>query len=118
MSCNVERPCISGRLAAPALRRTRTVRRFGTIAVLMLVVAASMSGCGGDDNNSNGSPTRTPTELPTPPPTQVAGAGLVAEIADVSVASDPAGQVSVIFTLTDGSGIPLTPTSSSDRTDQ
>jgi OmcA/MtrC family decaheme c-type cytochrome len=62
-------------------------------------------GCGNGDNDS-GEPTPTPTVGPVGPQ---AGAGLVSEITGASIASDPAGQVSVTFTLTDGAGVPLAP---------
>src|SRR5262245_7215814 len=88
-----------------------------TIAVLVAFVAATIAGCGGDDN-SGPAPTSTPTVVPSPPPTQAAGAGLKSEILDAAEASDPAGQVSVTFTVTDGAGIPLTATLSSAQSDQ
>ena len=42
----------------------------------------------------------------------------MSEILSASVASDPAGQISVVFTLTDGSGVPLTPTLTSTQDPQ
>ena len=84
---------------------------------VVLLVAVVVGGCGGDDD-SNGTPTPTPTEQPTPQPTQVAGPGLTSQIVDASVASDPAGEVSVTFTVSDENGIPLTATTSSAESDQ
>ena len=88
------------------------------MACAALLVAGMMAvGCGGG-GSSKKSPTATPTEGPTPPPTQVAGAGLVSDIVDAAVASDPKGQVSVTFTVTDASGVPLTAVTSSAQSDQ
>src|SRR6185369_3240832 len=74
----------------------------------------------GSSSHSAPASTTTPTASPspTPPPTQIAGAGLRSDILDASVASDPAGSVSVTFTLTDGNGIPLTATTASAQSDQ
>jgi OmcA/MtrC family decaheme c-type cytochrome len=89
--------------------------RWALVALLLLVTAIG-AGCGDDD--SSPSPTPTPTTAPSPPPTQVAGAGLASEILGATVAADPAGEVSVTFTVTDESGIPLTATTSSAQSDQ
>src|SRR5215475_10463165 len=102
-----------------AVQRSATNRsRTAPLAILLVGLALTAGACG-DGGGSNGpSPTQTPTASPTPPPTQVAGAGLVSEILGGGVASDPAGQVSVTFTVTDENGIPLTATTSSAQSDQ
>lgn len=94
-------------------RTTHLVR----ILSLLCIIGLAVAGCGGDDSNGP-PPTETPTASPTPPPTQVAGAGLVSEILGAAVASDPAGEVSVTFTVTDENGIPLTARTSSAESDQ
>jgi OmcA/MtrC family decaheme c-type cytochrome len=86
------------------------------IAVLVIAVAM-MSGCGDDDNGAPPAPTPTAT-VPTPLPTQIAGAGLISEIVDASIANEPIGEVSVTFTLTDANGVPLAGTTSSAQSDQ
>jgi OmcA/MtrC family decaheme c-type cytochrome len=86
------------------------------MVILVATVSALAIGCG--EGGSGPDPTSTPTEVPTRIPTQIAGAGLVAEIHDASVAADPAGQVSVTFSVTDDNGIPLTATMSSAESDQ
>src|SRR5262245_49229364 len=97
--------------------RARSPRLVAILCPLLLVAAWTVTGCG--DGGSNGpSPTQTPTASPTPPPTQIAGAGLVSEILGASVASDPAGQVSVTFTVTDENGIPLMAITSSTENAQ
>src|SRR5262245_961711 len=97
--------------------RPCTAHRIGILATLLFVILLTAAGCG--DGGSNGpSPTQTPTASPTPPPTQIAGAGLVSEILGASVASDPAGQVSVTFTVTDENGIPLMAITSSTENAQ
>ena len=100
------------RRGAEDKRRTRDLR---TLLAVLGICGAIVIGCGGGDSKS--SPTRTPTASPTPVavPTQIAGAGLKSEILDAAVASDPAGEVSVTFTVTDDGGIPLTATTSSAR---
>ena len=90
----------------------------GTVTVDEIVAATSnaLNGCP-IESTPTATPTgTTPPTSPTPgvsPPSQTPGAGILAAITNASVASDPAGQISVIFTLTDGSGIPLTPVLSS-----
>lgn len=93
--------------------------RMGRARVLSTAALAAvlvLSGCGGDD--SPPAPTSTPTVPPTAPPTQIAGPGLKSEVLSASVASDPAGQVSVVFNVTDDSGIPLAAQTSSLQNDQ
>ena len=103
------------RRSAEHKRRTRDLR---TLLAVLGICGAIGIGCG--DGGSNSSPTRTPTASPTPVavPTQIAGAGLSSEILGAAVASDPAGAVSVTFTVTDDDGIPLTATTSSAQSDQ
>ena len=93
----------------------RSLHRLA-LTVAFLGGALAWAGCGDDDNGNN--PTPTPTSTATPVPTQAAGAGLMSEILSASIASDPAGQISVVFTLTDGSGVPLTPTLTSTQDPQ
>lgn len=88
--------------------------KFQIAIALCAVLAALAAGCGGSDSKS--SPTRTPTPMPTPPPTQIAGAGLASDVLGAGVSD--AGSVSVTFTVTDASGIPLTATTSSAQSDQ
>src|SRR5262245_23048017 len=100
-------------------RDTHCVPTADLVRILsaLLLVIGTLAGCG--DGGSNGpASTQTPTASPTPPPTQVAGAGLVSEILGAAVASDPAGEVSVTFTLTDENGVPLMATTSSAENDQ
>src|SRR4029450_2692780 len=97
--------------------RACTAHLVGFLSTLLLVAAFTAAGCG-DGGSSGPPPPQTPTASPTPPPTQVAGAGLVSEILDAGVASDPAGQVSVTFTLTDENAIASTATTSSAENDQ
>jgi OmcA/MtrC family decaheme c-type cytochrome len=93
-------------------------REFRGLVVTMAILGSTLSwaGCGGGGGGSNPAP--TPTSTATPLPTPVAGAGLMSEILSAAVAGAPAGQVSVVFTLTDGSGVPLTPTLSSTQDPQ
>jgi OmcA/MtrC family decaheme c-type cytochrome len=97
------------------IRARGECQRLVLIAVF-LGSALAWAGCGDDGGGSK--PTPTPTSTATPVPTAAAGAGLMSEILSASVASDPAGQISVVFTLTDGSGVPLTPTLSSAQNPQ
>jgi len=89
-------------------------------AIALTVVAA---GCGDDNGSSAPAPTATksataqPTTAPTPAGAK-AGAGLSSTITNALVATQPAGQVIVTFTLTDAAGIPLTPVLSSAQNDQ
>jgi OmcA/MtrC family decaheme c-type cytochrome len=87
-----------------------------TSSALLVAVVLFAAGCGG--GNSHHAPTATPTALPTATPTRAAGAGLLSEILGAAVAADPAGEVSVTFTVTDANGIPLTATTSSAQSDQ
>lgn len=106
-------------LIVPALRQRapRFHVRHGCRAVTALtLVVGLLAGCG--DGGSNGSVPPTPTASPTPLPTQIAGAGLVGEILDATVAADPPGEVSVTFTVTDQGGVPLTARTSSAESDQ
>ena len=98
-------------------RCSRTASGFRTRFAL-LVVAGVIAGCGGSSSHSAPVSTSTPTASPTPAPTQIAGAGLRSDILEASVASDPAGSVSVTFTVTDDNGIPLTATTDSAQSDQ
>ncbi len=90
--------------------------RASLLPASLLLTALLAAGCGG--GGSTASPTRTPTAVPSPPPTQVAGPGLMSDIVDAAVASDPKGAVSVTFTVTDDGGIPLTAVTSSAQSDQ
>jgi len=103
------------RRGAEHKRRTRELR---TLFAVLGICGAIGIGCG--DGDSKSSPTRTPTASPTPVavPTQIAGDGLKSEILGAAVASDPAGAVSVTFTVTDGDGIPLAATTSGGQSDQ
>jgi OmcA/MtrC family decaheme c-type cytochrome len=87
------------------------------LTVAFLGSALAWAGCG-DDGGGGNNPTPTPTSTATPAPTPAAGAGLTSEILSASVASDPAGQISAVFTLTDGSGVPLTPSLTSTQDPQ
>jgi OmcA/MtrC family decaheme c-type cytochrome len=87
------------------------------LSAALIVLGLAAGGCGGG-GNSKPPPTSTPTASPTPVPTQVAGPGLSSTILSAAVASNPAGQVSVTFTVTDATGIPLTATTSSAQSDQ
>src|SRR5579862_2883638 len=99
-------------------RHRHFVTRSSWLAAgLLTAIAVAAGGCGGD-SNSSAPPPPAPTASPTPVPTQVAGAGLTSEILDAVVASNPAGEVSVTFIVTDASGIPLTATTSSAQNDQ
>src|SRR5262245_36123034 len=95
----------SGRVIAVLLARVGTFH-----------IDTFLTGC--DDDGSGSSSPAVPTQSPTPLPTQVAGPGLKSEVLDAMVASDPAGEVSVTFTVTDDLGIPLTATTSSAQNDQ
>jgi OmcA/MtrC family decaheme c-type cytochrome len=99
----------------PGTKRSRT-HNVTLLVVLSVALGSIAAGCG--DGDSKASPTRTPTAVPTPPPTQIAGPGLASQVLNAEVASDPAGEVSVTFTVTDESGIPLTATTSSAESDQ
>src|SRR4029450_7162182 len=97
------------------LQTTANARRlFGALLVAILTTA----GCGGGGGSPPPISTSTPTALPTPVPTQIAGPGLLSEIIDVSIPADPAGQVNVLFTVTDQNGIPLTATTTTAGTHQ
>ena len=98
----------------------RPTYQIPVVAILLATFSTVIVGCGDSDSGSGGpsSPTPSPTAVPTTVPGQVAGAGLVSEIQSAEVASDPAGQVSVVFTVTDQSGVPLTATTSSAESDQ
>ena len=96
--------------------RPRTASGFRMLVALVVGAGAVAGGCGGSDSKS--APTHTPTVSPTPAPTQIAGAGLKSDILGAAVASEPAGSVSVTFTVTDEGGIPLTATTSSAESDQ
>lgn len=93
-----------------------SMHRTWLVAFILTAVGATLSGCEGGD--SGPAPTPTPTEVPTPAPTQVGGPGLVSEIHDAAVATDPAGQVAVTFSVTDDQGVPLTAVTSSAQSDQ
>src|SRR5215468_2651722 len=97
--------------------RSRASDCVRQLSVLLIAVGVTAAACGGG-GHSKAAPTNTPTAAPTPLPTQVAGPGLLSEVLDAAVASDPAGEVSVTFTVTDASGIPLTATTSSAQSDQ
>src|SRR5262249_19741513 len=98
--------------------RVLCFRAIGRRAVVVLLGLTGLAlwGCGGDDSHSSNASVSMPS--PTPAPTQVAGAGLMSEILDAAVASNPAGEVSVTFTVTDGNGIPLPATTRSAENDQ
>lgn len=83
------------------------------VAALTLAVGCGSSGGGGGTK-----PTFTPTPTPTPPPVTPAGPGLRSEILSAAVAADPAGQVSVEFTVTDDAGNPITATLGQATSDQ
>ena len=72
-------------------------------------------GCG-DGGNGNPPPTATVMPTVTPLPTAIAGGGLQSEI--TAAAADTAGQITVIFTLTDANGVPLTATLSAAQNSQ
>src|SRR5215468_10254547 len=97
--------------------RSRASDCVRQLSVLLIAVGVTAAACGGG-GHSKAAPTNTPTTAPTPLPTQVAGPGLLSEVLDAEIASDPAGEVSVTFTVTDASGIPLTATTSSAQSDQ
>ena len=94
-------------------------REFHRVVLAAALVGGMLFGfgCGGDGGGGKKA-TATPTSTATPVPTPAAGAGLVSEILEASIAGDPAGQVSVVFTLTDGNGVPLTPTLSAAQNPQ
>ena len=69
-----------------------------SIADIIAAVNNSLDGCGG--------PVPTPTPTARPP---IAEPGLESTITGVTIATDPAGQITTTFTLTDGNGTPLTP---------
>ena len=101
----------------PNTERACAGQLIRTLSALLVALGLFAAGCGGG-GNSNGAPTATPTVLPTATPTRAAGAGLLSEILGAAVASNPAGEVSVTFTVTDANGIPLTATTSSAQSDQ
>ena len=76
------------------------------VGVAMFAIASS-PGCGGGGGGGGGS---NPTPVPTPAPTPSgpAGAGVKAEILSAEIAEG--GQVTVMFTLTDDVGEPITAT--------
>jgi OmcA/MtrC family decaheme c-type cytochrome len=88
--------------------------RFLVMAALASTVA--VGGCGGGGHGGSSQPTATATPTATPTPTRVAGAGLISEIVGAAIGAE--GQITATFTLTDGSGVPLTPTLSSTQDPQ
>jgi len=91
----------------------RALRRYPYL--LLASLGALSWGCNGDsDSDKPPVPTVTATATSVPTPTATIalpapGAGLQSSIRSAAVASDPLGQVTVDFTLTDAAGAPLTP---------
>jgi OmcA/MtrC family decaheme c-type cytochrome len=106
----------STRAARAPQRRAaaRAAGRAGLAAALVVLVVAGL-GCGGGGGGGPHS-TSTPTASPTAVPTVIAGPGL--ESAITSASADTNGTVIAVFTLTDGQGVPLTPTLSSAQNSQ
>ena len=84
-------------------------------AMIVAVAVVAMVGCGGGGGGGGGN---EPTPVPTPAPTPSgpAGAGVKAEI--LSAELGEGGQVTVIFSLTDDAGEPITATLSRAEGDQ
>lgn len=80
-----------------------------TIDLILMAVNHALNGCSGA-NGVTATPTLTPSPTSTTghQPTAIpAGPGLSSSIANVAIASS--GSITVTFTLTDASGIPLSP---------
>lgn len=107
-------PAIGGAMKSRAVCTMHGMH--GLLATVVTVAVVAVLGCGGGGDGGGGGNQPTPVPTPVATPSGPAGAGVQAEILSAEI--EDGGRVTVLFSLTDDAGEPITPVLSSTDDDQ